>query len=90
MKKKKKSKPTNLRVFHPLTQCFMPPLLQLLLYNLSKQSNFIIILNTTEIFALKKANNLTWSMAFSYIYIFGSFMGMISLVNFEFEVGKEL
>ena len=55
-------------------------------------SNFInIILNATGIFALKKADNLTWSITFNFafFFFFVLFVGMISLVNFEFEVYKE-
>ena len=54
------------------------------------------MLNATRIRALKKVDNLTWSMTFSFVcvcvfffFFFGSFIGMISLVNFEFEVCKE-
>ena len=50
------------------------------------------MLNATRIHALKKVDNLTWSMKFCFDFFFfflGSFMGMISLVNFEFEECKE-
>ena len=49
------------------------------------------MLNATRIRALKKVDNLTWSMTFSFDFFFflGSFMGMISFVNFEFEECKE-
>ena len=49
------------------------------------------MLNATRIHALKKVDKLTWSMKFSFDFFFflGSFMGMISLVNFEFELCKK-
>ena len=53
---------------------------------LSKQSNFTIILNATGTCALKKVDNLIWSMTCSYFFILFYFFGendIISNVNLK-------